>query len=330
VNHPADQNSQSAHRLTLSRRRFVRLAMGGLAVATLPRPAAFASEASFTRNAQIGGLEFGVQTFSFHGLPAGEARIAKILEYLHEVGVVACGIQSGHVEPPGLSETGWWIADRNLPGMRESRERARQWRLTVAPEYYTKLRDRFAAAGCRIDYYGMNFNETFTDAEREAELRAAKALGVKACYASIRLDECARLAPLVEKHQVRIAMHNHSNIYDPQEFGTPESLEKALAMSPYFMVSLDLGHFVAGNNDPIAFLQKHHARIMNVHVRDRRKNNGPNMPLGKGDTPIADVLRLIRQEKYPIGCFVEYEYGTLRTPVEEVKACFDYCRSVLT
>jgi hypothetical protein len=329
VNHPANQLNPSERHALLSRRHFMRLAVGGLAAATL-RPDAWAADASYTRNDRIGGLEFGVQTFSFHGLPAGEARIGKILDYLHEVGVSACGIQSGHVSPPGLSETGWWIADRNLPGMRESRERARQWRLTAPDSYFTNLRDRFAAAGCRMDYYGMNFNDTFTDAEREAELRAARALGVRACYASIRLDECARLAPLVEKHQVRIAMHNHSNIYDPQELGTPESLEKALAMSPYFMVSLDLGHFVAGNNDPIAFIKKHHARIMNVHVRDRKKNNGPNTPLGKGDTPIAEVLRLIRDEKFPIQCFVEYEYGSLRTPVEEVKACFDYCRSVLT
>jgi sugar phosphate isomerase/epimerase len=315
--------------MTISRRNFVRAAVGGLAAAALPRYA-FGMEAAFDRNARIGGLDFGVQTFSFNGLPGGDARIPTIIKCMHQVGVTACGIQSGHVEPPGRTETGWWIADRNLPGMRESRERARQWRLNVPSSYYTDLRSRFEAAGCRIDYFGMNFNETFTDAEREAELKAAKALGVKACYASIRLDECARLVPFVQAHQVRIAMHNHNNIHDPQEFGTAESLEKALAMSEYFMVSLDIGHFTAGNNDSIAFIRKHHDRILNVHLRDRKKNNGPNTRFGEGDAPLAEVMRLIRDEKYPIDCFVEYEYGTLRTPVDEVNACFDYCRSVLT
>ena len=29
---------------------------------------------------------------------------------------------------------------------------------------------------------------------------------------------------------------------------------------------------------------------MNIHVRDRKGNNGPNRPFGQGDTPIADVL----------------------------------------
>jgi sugar phosphate isomerase/epimerase len=56
------------------------------------------------------------------------------------------------------------------------------------------------------------------------------------------------------------------------------------------MVTLDIGHFTAGNNDPVAFIEKWHDRIINIHVRDRKRNNGPNRPFGKGDTPIAELL----------------------------------------
>jgi len=100
-------------------------------------------------------------------------------------------------------------------------------------------------------------------------------------------------------------------------------------MSPYFKATLDIGHFVAGNNDPVAFIRKHHDRTINIHVRDRKRNNGPNRPFGQGDTPIAEVLRLIRDQKYPIRCYLEYEYGSFRSSVDEVKICLDYCRRVL-
>ena len=77
-------------------------------------------------------------------------------------------------------------------------------------------------------------------------------------------------------------------------------------------MTLDIGHFIAGNNDPVAFIRQHHDRIVNIHVRDRKRNNGPNRPFGQGDTPIRDVLRLIRDNRYPIRCYLEYEYGSFR------------------
>jgi len=41
------------------------------------------------------------------------------------------------------------------------------------------------------------------------------------------------------------------------------------------------------------------------------------------------VLRLIRDNKYPIRCYLEYEYGSFRPALDEVKTCFDYCKRVL-
>ena len=95
-------------------------------------------------------------------------------------------------------------------------------------------------------------------------------------------------------------MHNHNNLADPDQFATPASFETALAMSDLFRVTLDIGHFAAGNNDPVAFISKHHDRIVNIHVRDRKRDNGPNRPFGQGDTPITEVLRLIRDNRYAI------------------------------
>jgi sugar phosphate isomerase/epimerase len=307
------------------RRDFGKLLLAGLPAAALtlrgqPRSASM-----------IGGIPFGVETFSFHDLPpAGDPRLLPtLIEDMRELGLTECEIMSGHVEPMGSYATGWWVATRRAPGYSKMREDARHWRLTVPMDYYRQVRKQFEDAGLRIYLYNVNFNETFTDQERDRTFEAAKALGAEGFSSSTVLSEAKRLVPFVEKHKMYVAMHNHNNLVDPDQFATPASFEKALAMSDYFKATLDIGHYVAGNNDPVAFIEKHHDRLVNIHVRDRKRNNGRNMPFGQGDTPIKEVLQLIKNMRYPIRCYIEYEYGSFRSSVDEVKRCMDYCREVL-
>jgi hypothetical protein len=52
-------------------------------------------------------------------------------------------------------------------------------------------------------------------------------------------------------------------------------------------------------------------------------------PWGTGDVRIKDVLQLLKREKYPIVADIEYDYGGAADPWNEVKKCFDYCKSAL-
>ena len=110
---------------------------------------------------------------------------------------------------------------------------------------------------------------------------------------------------------------------------TPESFSKALALSKYFKINLDIGHFTAANFDAVQFIRENHAHITHLHMKDRKKNQGPNVPWGEGDTPIKAVLALLKEKKYPIRAFVEYEHRGTGTPVEEVKKCMAYMRQAL-
>ncbi len=315
-----------------TRRQIGKLALAGLPAAAglISSPERAGAAAAFQPTI-ISGVTFGVETFSFHDLPPAGDRslIPTLIEDMKQAGIAECEIMSGHVEPMGSYATGWWVATRRAAGYAKMREEARRWRLSIPMDYYRTVRKQFDDAGLRMYLYNVNFNETFTDEERDRTFEAAKALGVAGFSSSTVLSEAKRLVPFVERHKMYVAMHNHNNLADPDQFATPASFETALAMSEYFKVTLDTGHFVAGNNDPLAFLEKHHARIVNIHVRDRKRNNGRNMPFGQGDTPIREILRLIRDKRYPIRCYIEYEYGSFRSSTEEVKRCMDYCREAL-
>jgi sugar phosphate isomerase/epimerase len=73
-----------------------------------------------------------------------------------------------------------------------------------------------------------------------------------------------------------------------------------MGYSKYNGINLDIGHFTAANYDPVPFLKQHHARITNLHLKDRKKDHGPNVPWGTGDTPLKEVLLVLKKEKYAI------------------------------
>ena len=157
----------------------------------------------------------------------------------------------------------------------------------------------------------------------------AKALGAEIITASATLESARKIAPFAEKHRMVVAMHNHSNTKDPNEFATPESFAAAMALSKYFKINLDIGHFTAANYDPVAYMREHHGSITNLHLKDRRKDQGDNTPWGTGDTKIREVLALMKREKWPIRAYIEYEYRGTDGPVAEVKKCLDYARAAL-
>ena len=106
----------------------------------------------------------------------------------------------------------------------------------------------------------------------------ARALGVKIITASSTLSAAKRVAPFADKHNMIVAMHGHDNVKDANQFAKPESFAQAMALSEHFWVNLDIGHFFAAGYDPVAYLEEHHDRISNLHLKDRKKNHGENTP----------------------------------------------------
>jgi sugar phosphate isomerase/epimerase len=290
-----------------TRREFGRLA---LAAAALPRGLAWAAKVDST----VKGVSIGVQSYSFRDLPRpdGADLIDPVIQAMTAAGLGDCELWAPHLEPKGLD-----------------RESLRAWRLRTPLEHFSDVRKKFAAAGLTLFGFNYSFRTDFTDEEIDRGFEIARALGAQVITASTTVSVAKRVVPFAEKHKMVVAMHNHSNVKDPDEFATPESFAAALAMSKLFKINLDIGHFTAANFDAVAYLREHHANITNLHVKDRKKNQGENTPFGQGDTPIREVLQLLKANKWPIRAHLEYEYKGTGTIVEEVRKCYDYARQAL-
>ncbi len=308
-----------------TRREFAQLTLAGLA---LPRLAAAGGIDS-----RMAGVRLGAQSYSFRDLPRepGGDAVNAVIKAFTEVGLGDCELWSPQVEPQFGPATG--RGTPTTPEAQRAREKARadllNWRLQTPLDHFRGIKKKFDAAGIAIYAYNYSFNDTFSDSEIERGFEMARALGAEIITASTTLAVAKRVAPFAEKHQMVVAVHNHSNTSDPNEFATPESFAAAMKLSKYFNVNLDIGHFTAANYDAVAYIREHHERITNLHVKDRKKNQGDNVPWGQGETPIREALQLLKAERWPIRAHIEYQYRGAGTSVDEVKKCYAFAKQAL-
>ena len=296
-----------------TRRDFAKVAIASLPVAT----------ALARINSKIDGVQLGVQSYSYRDRPLDAAILAMV-----ETGIGECELFSPHIETTGVPRLGGGRGAANDPARMKAREELRNWRLTVPLEEIKAVRKKFDEAGILLFAFNLSFRDDFTDPEIDRGFQMAQALGVKVITASSTVSVIPRVVPFAEKYKITVGVHGHNNVNDPNEFSTPESFAKAMALSKWIGVNLDIGHFTAANFDAISYIDEHHDRITNLHIKDRKKNDGPNVPLGQGDTPIKQALQLLKQKKYNIPANIEYEYKGGDSAVE-VKKCFEYCKQAL-
>jgi len=266
-------------------------------------------------NSRINGVRIGAITYSFRAITEADA----IIRAMAQIGLGEAELMSNHAE-----------ALAGAPGGRGAAEALAAWRRSTSPSTWQPVKKKFQDAGIQLRLLTFNMNvRTTTDEDIEYAFSMAKALGVDAITTSTQVSMAKRVAPFADKHQILVGYHGHANLTDPDEVATPASFDACLAQSKYHAINLDIGHFTAGGFDAVSFLTANHARITNLHLKDRKKpaNGGANVPWGQGDTPIKAVLQLLRKEKWNIPSNIEFEYPG--DPLVEVPKCLQYCREAL-
>lgn len=318
------QRTMSAY----NRRDFAKLALAALpAAACLPLVNQLGAAESAKPNSKFAGVQVGMNVpYSF-----GKADMTgeEILKYCVQIGLSGLELRTQSVEVfmgapvelifPKKSASKEEAAAR--PG------RLNDWRSGASMDRAKAFRKIYEDSGVLIEIVKVDGIFKMTDAELDYVFTLAKTLGGRAISTEISHAEpdLKRVGQFADKHQLLVGYHGHATT-------GPEHWEKAFELAKFNGANVDIGHFVAGlNTSPVPFLKKYHDRVPHVHIKDRKFNNGPNTPFGEGDTPVAEVLRLIRDSKWNMQATIEFEYKVPANSdrTTELTRAIKYCRDAL-
>lgn len=213
----------------------------------------------------------------------------------------------------------------------EQAAKLKAWRTSVSMDPFKKLRGMYNGAGVTI-YAWKQLNPNMSDEEVEYVFNVAEALGCTHPTLELPTDpaQLKRLGDFATKKKVYAAYHTHLQ-------GNMTAFDQAFAVSNGNQANVDFGHWVAAGNvggTPMRFLEKFHDRIASFHLKDRTKpeNCALNLPFGTGETPIKEILQLVKKNKWKIPASIELEYQIPEgsDAVQEVRKSVEYCRQALT
>lgn len=268
-------------------------------------------------DSKIKGVQIGVTTYSYRSM---EDEIHQILKYIVESGINAIELKGHAVE--------------KFAGIPSDSAKVAAWRASVGMDKFKELRRLFDKAGIQIYAFKPDaLGTSNTDEEISYAMRATKALGAPTITTELPKEsaQTLRLGKLAEKHGVLVGYHAHLQ-------ATDTVWDTALAQSSHNTMNLDCGHYIAsgGNNTAkslLTLIQNKHDRITSLHIKDRKTkaHGGDNLPWGEGDTPIKEILRLLKENKYKFPATIELEYTIPAgsDAVKEVRKCVAFAKNAL-
>lgn len=268
-------------------------------------------------NSKFFGVQIGVITYSYRSMPHD---VHQLLKYIVESGISAVELMGESVE--------------DYAGKPADKSKVAEWRATVSMDKFKEVRKMFRKAGVSIYAFKPSaLGTNNTDAEIEYAMRAARALGARSVTVELPKDPAhsQRLGAIAARNKVYVGYHAHTQ-------ATDTAWDIALSQSPYNSINLDCGHYIAagGNNTKaslLAFIEARHERMTSFHLKDRRskENGAANLPWGEGDTPIKDILNLLKEKKYniPVSIELEYKIPEGSNAVKEVQQCLSFAKQAL-
>lgn len=320
----------------ISRRRFLGTASAAATLGLMPFNFSIAEGSRRKRpNSKVGGVQLGCTTYSYRMMPH---KVDDVIPYLLLAGINSIELRGVAEEDLGIPQmperprgtlTDKEKADFNK-AEDEVREAQRKWRLSIPMQKYADMRKKFNDAGIEV-FISKFAPSEWSDEEIDYAFIAAKVLGSIGITDELTDAACRRLGKFAEKHNSLAMFHTHGQVADPGF-----SFDRSLSYSPANMLNLDVGHYYGATGlHPNDVIIKYHDRMRSIHIKDKTgpKNATPNtnMQFGRGETPIADILLLLKKEKWPIRVDVELEYPIPEGSdgAREVAKCIDYMRNIL-
>ncbi len=329
-------NDQSYSFDHMTRRDFVGYTAAAAATPLVPR--SLFGQGSQRPNSRFHGVQIGTITYSFRDMPSSAD---DLLNYVVRCGISSIELMGGPAEQFAGAPTferlpfprrGEEITEEQRAQFTAARqaqaEQMREWRTSASMDGFSALKRKYNDAGVNIhiikfDDIGPNMSE----AEVNYCFSVAKTLGARGITTEISEEKARFLAPFADEHGIMIGFHNHTQV-------NASSWDAPFSHGAHIGMNFDVGHYVAGTNEsPIPIIEKYGdaGRILSLHIKDRKVNNGANMPFGTGDTPLALILQLMKRKGYTFSADIELEYEVPEgsDAVTEVKNCVEFCRNAL-
>lgn len=267
-------------------------------------------------DSKVNGVQIGTITYSYRSMP--DQSLEATLDYIVKSGISSVELMGGPVENyVGIPQT-------------KDEEALRLWRINTSMSKFKEIKKLFSKRGVKIHILKLG-SPKWSDEEIDYAFKAAKAVGAKGISMEISEETAIRMTPFANKHKMYVILHNHGQ---PGQPGF--SFDKILAHGSRLMLNFDVGHYFGATGDnPVNILDRLHDRIVSIHIKDK---TGPkaadpnkNRPFGSGETPVAEILKAISKNKWPIYCDVELEYDIPAgsDAVTEVTKCVDFLKKAL-
>ena len=338
----------------ISRRSFLSGSAAALATASIApiatscqsTPPAPSFPGIYDFGSKFNGVQIGVITYSWRNMPGG---LENIIKYCKETGINSVELMSNDLEmflgapvnplrgmprqPAGTPPPPGSPTPEEQAAIREKYAAdVNAFRLGVTPEKVAAAKKLFDDAGIAIHTVKFSPSRWTSDEEIDYAFITAKAMGAKAVSDEIGENAVKKLAPFAEKHGMYINLHNHKQFAE-EGF----SVDPLLAVSPTVMMNFDVGHYYGSTGlNPCDIMRKYHDRIYSIHLKDLTGPTTEPDPdnyqiFGQGETPLDEVLLLVKKEGWPYSMDIEMEYPVKpwSTQVKEVRNCVQYARNIL-
>jgi len=295
------------------------------------------SQAQEVSSSKYNGVQIGAITYSFRSIREVDAVLQACVDAgLSSVELMGTGIEAylGAPENP-LSRRERRrpdeLSDEKKEALAKYQKEIKEWRYSEETMgKYVALRKKFNDAGVNIHIYKWEAGKS--DEELDYSFKVAKTLGAIGITTEIGEESCKRVGAAAERAGMIAIFHNHMQ-YAKEGF----DVEALLALSPANRLNFDIGHYWGSTGkNPADFIAKYHKQIASIHLKDKTHKDhevkgNQNKPWGEADTPIDEVLLLIKDKGWPIYCDIELEYKIPEgsDPVKEVAKCREYAKKIL-
>tara|TARA_Y100000588_G_scaffold82822_1_gene87233 strand:+ start:4948 stop:5841 length:894 start_codon:yes stop_codon:yes gene_type:complete len=277
---------------------------------------------SFLQGTLSAAAAAGATWFDVPELLAKSVKLSKArAESLRKYGGFPMGIQSYSLRAFGIDGKEGALQKIDDLGLHWVEFFGRHYPITPDKVKIAEMNAKLAKHDMSVSSHGVNGFGNNHEAN-EKIFQFAKLAGIPNISADPRPDSFESLDKLVEKYNVRIAIHNHGpgHRYNKIE----DCLKAVKGHDKRIGFCADLGHFIRSAEDPVEVVNRLGDRLYGIHLKDfaEQKQRTKGVIIGKGHLDVVGVFKALKKVGFPADGALSLEYEeNAANPIPDIKEC---------